>query len=157
MGPPQQRAGHQRGQASMSGANGASRGQHHRDPSDYHVNGNINRQPSNLTDASVNSSGTQRSNQGSAAPGASSTSVVASGAVRFKIWLGNDCRAIRVPSEISFQQLKDKVKDRFGIDDEIMIQYKDESTGGLADMFSDRDLDMALSKIPKLTFYARYV
>ncbi|KAL8692580.1 MAG: hypothetical protein Q9218_002428 [Villophora microphyllina] len=157
MGPPQQRAGHQRAQPSMSGANGASRNQHHRDPSDYHVNGNINRQPSNLTDASVNSSGTQRSNPANPAPGASTTSVAASGAVRFKIWLGNDCRAIRVPSEISFQQLKDKVKDRFGIEDEIMIQYKDESTGGFAEMFSDRDLDMALTKIPKLTFYARYV
>ncbi|KAL8703962.1 MAG: hypothetical protein Q9201_002863 [Fulgogasparrea decipioides] len=157
MGPPQSRSGHQRGQPSMSGVNGAPRGQHHRDPSDYHPGAHINRQPSNLTDASVNSSGTHRSNPANVAPSASTTSVAASGAVRFKIWLGNDCRAIRVPSEISFQQLKDKVKDRFGIEEGIMLQYKDESTGGFADIFSDRDLDMALTKIPKLTFYARYV
>ncbi|KAL8972282.1 MAG: hypothetical protein Q9183_000639 [Haloplaca sp. 2 TL-2023] len=157
MGPPQSRAGHQRGQPSQSGMNGVPRGQHHRDPSDYHPNAHINRQPSNLTDVSVNSSGTHRSTPATSAPSQSTTSAAASGAVRFKIWLGNDCRAIRVPSEIGFQQLIDKVKDRFGIEDEIMIQYKDESTGGFADMFSDRDLDMALTKIPKLTFYARYV
>lgn len=157
MGHAQPRAGHQRGQPSQSGANGAPRSQHHRDPSDYHQNTHINRQPSNLTDASVNSSGTHRSTPANSAPSASTTSVAASGAVRFKIWLGNDCRAIRVPSEISFQQLKDKVKDRFGIEDEIMIQYKDETTGSFAEMFSDRDLGMALTKIPKLTFYARYV
>ncbi|KAI4277525.1 MAG: hypothetical protein LQ337_001697 [Flavoplaca oasis] len=157
MGPPQQRNGHHRGQPSVSGPSGAPPGQHYRNQSDYHQQGPINRQPSNLTDASANSSGTQRSNPAHQAPGASATSVAATGAMRFKIWFGDECRAIRVPTELSFLQLKDKVKDRFGLEDEIMIQYRDESSGNYVEMFSDRDLDQALTRNPKLTFYTRYV
>ena len=62
-----------------------------------------------------------------------------------------------MPTELSFLQLKDKVKDRFGLEDEIMIQYRDESSGNYVEMFSDRDLDQALTRNPKLTFYTRYV
>lgn len=131
MGPPQHRAGHNRGQPSMSGANGAPPGQHYRNQSDYHQQAPINRQPSNLTDASANSSGTHRSTPANSAPNASTTNVAASGALRVKIWFEDDCIVIRVPSEINFQQLKDKVTDRLKLDDEIMIQYKDESTGAM--------------------------
>ncbi|KAL8681592.1 MAG: hypothetical protein Q9186_002332 [Xanthomendoza sp. 1 TL-2023] len=169
MAPPQQRAGHQRGQPSVSGPSveacrtsqppglGVPLVQQYRNPSDYHPQGPINRQPSNLTDASANSSGTHRSNAANSAPSASTTNVAATGAMRFKIWFGDECRAIRVPSELSFQQLKDKVKDRFGLEDEIMIQYRDESSGSFVEMLSDRDLDLALTRNPKLTFYTRYV
>lgn len=64
---------------------------------------------------------------------------------------------IRVPADISFQQLKDKVRDRLKLEDEILIQYKDEASGGYAEMLSDRDLDGALARNQKLTLYVRYV
>ncbi|CAL8581010.1 bud emergence protein 1 [Xanthoria parietina] len=158
MAPPQQRNGHQRSQPSVSGASGAPPGQQqYRNQADYHQQAPINRQPSNLTDASATSSGTHRSNPGNQAPSASATNVAATGAMRFKIWFGDECRAIRVPTELSFLQLKEKVRDRFGLEEEIMIQYRDESSGNLVAMFSDRDLDQALTRNPKLTFYTQYV
>ncbi|KAL8775264.1 MAG: hypothetical protein Q9209_000270 [Squamulea sp. 1 TL-2023] len=157
MAPPQHSNGHHRGQPSVSGTNGAPPGQQYRNQSDYHQQAPINRQPSNITDASVNSSGTHRSNPANqAAPSTSATNVAATGAMRFKIWFGDECRAIRVPSELSFQQLKDKIKDRFGLEDDILIQYRDESSGSYVDMHNDRDLDLALTRNPKLTFYTRY-
>lgn len=158
MAPPQQRNGHQRSQPSVSGASGVPPGQQqYRNQADYHQQAPINRQPSNLTDASATSSGTHRSNPGNQAPSASATNVAATGAMRFKIWFGDECRAIRVPTELSFLQLKEKVRDRFGLDEEIVIQYRDESSGNLVAMFSDRDLDQALTRNPKLTFYTQYV
>ncbi|KAI4188049.1 MAG: hypothetical protein L6R41_002393 [Letrouitia leprolyta] len=157
MGPPQHRAGHHRGQPSFSGMNGAAPGQHYRNQSDFHQQESINRQPSNLTDASATSSGTHRSTPANSAPSASTTNVAASGALRVKIWFEDDCIVIRVPSEISFLQLRDKVRDRLKLEDDIMIQYKDEATGGYAEMVSDRDLDVALTRNPKLTLYVRYV
>ena len=158
MGPPQTGAGHHRGQPSVSGANGVIPGQHYRNQPDYHHHqAPINRQPSNLTDASANSSGTHRSTPANSAPSASTTNVAASGALRVKIWFEDDCIVIRVPSEINFQQLKDKVRDRLKLEDDVMIQYKDESTGSYTEMLSDRDLDVALTRNPKLTLYVRYV
>lgn len=157
MGPPQHRAGHHRGQPSVSGINGTAPGQHYRNQSEFHQQESINRQPSNLTDASATSSGTHRSTPANSAPSASTTNVAASGALRVKIWFEDDCIVIRVPSEISFLQLKDKVRDRLKLEDDIMIQYKDEATGGYAEMVSDRDLDLALTRNPKLTLYVRYV
>lgn len=63
---------------------------------------------------------------------------------------------IRVPNDISFQQMRDKVRDRLKLEDQITIQYKDEASGGFAEMLSDRDLDMAIERNPKLTLYVRY-
>ncbi|KAL9017088.1 MAG: hypothetical protein Q9185_005548 [Variospora sp. 1 TL-2023] len=157
MGPPQHRGNHQRGQPSVSGMNGAPPGQHYRNHQDHYQQASINRQPSNLTDASATSSGTHRSTPANSAPGASATNVAASGALRVKIWFEDDCIVIRVPSDISFQQLKDKVRDRLKLEDDIMIQYKDEASGGYAEMLSDRDLDVALARNPKLTLYVRYI
>ena len=156
MSPPQSRGGHQRNQPSLSGTNGAPAGQHHyRNQSDYHTQTSINRQPSNLTDTSANSSGTHRSTPGTSAPNASATNLAASGALRVKIWFEDDCIVIRVPSEISFQQLNDKLRDRLKIEDTISIQYKDDPSGGYRDMQSDRDLDIALTRNPKLALYVR--
>ncbi|KAL9613609.1 MAG: hypothetical protein Q9167_001836 [Letrouitia subvulpina] len=158
MGPPQNRGAHQRNQPSVSAQNGTPPSQQHfRNQSDYQHQSTINRQASSLTDTSANSSGTHRSTPTNSAPSASTTNVAASGALRVKIWFEDDCIVIRVPSEISFQQLKAKLKDRLKIQDDIMIQYKDEPTGNYTEMLSDRDLDVALARNPKLTLYVRYV
>lgn len=64
---------------------------------------------------------------------------------------------IRVPHDISFQQLKDKVKDRLKLEDEIVMQYKDDGIAGYAEMLNDRDLDAAIARNSKLTLYVRYI
>ena len=153
MGPPQHRGGHQRNQPSVSASNGVpSRESHY-----YQHQTTIKRQPSSLTDTSANSSGTHRSTPTTSAPSASTTNVAASGALRVKIWFEDDCIVIRVPSEISFQQLKEKLKDRLKTQNEdIMVQYIDEPSATYAEMMSDRDLDVALRRNPKLTLYVRY-
>ncbi|KAL8905527.1 MAG: hypothetical protein Q9207_002589 [Kuettlingeria erythrocarpa] len=157
MGPPQHRGNHHRGQPSVSGMNGGPQGQQYRNPAEHQQQAHINRQPSNLTDASATSSGTHRSTPTNSAPSASTTNVAASGALRVKIWFEDDCIVIRVPNDISFQQLRDKVRDRLKLEDDITIQYKDEASGGFAEMLSDRDLDVAIERNPKLTLYVRYV
>lgn len=157
MGPLQTRSAHQRNQPSVSAQNGTPPlQQHFRNQSDYQHQSTINRQASSLTDTSANSSGTHRSTPTNSAPSASTTNVAATGALRVKIWFEDDCIVIRVPSEISFQQLKAKLKDRLKIQDDIMVQYKDEPTGNYTEMLSDRDLDVALARNPKLTLYVRY-
>lgn len=155
MAPPQDRMSHhQRNPSAVPAVNGASGGQsNYRNPADFPHQAAINRQPSSLTQASGTSSGTHQS--GPAANG-SATNVISSGALKIKVFFEDDCIAIRVPSDISFQQLKDKLKDRLKVNDEIMVQYKDEPTGNFAELLSNRDLGNALTRNPKLQLYIQY-
>ena len=146
--PPQQRVSHQRSQPSVSAANGIQPGQ-----PNYPQQSVINRQPSSLTQTSGTSSGTPHSTSANSAPNTSTTNVASSGALKIKVHFEDDVIAIRVPSEISFLQLKDKLKDRLKIQDDLMIQYKDEPSGNYAELISDRDLDTALTRNPKLALY----
>ena len=157
MGPPHHRISHQRSNTSVPATNGASSGyQSHRGPQDYHSQAAINRQPSSLTQASGTSSGTHHSTPATSAPNTSSTNVAASGALKIKVFFEDDLIAIRVPSEITFQQLREKLKDRLKIQDDIIVQYKDEPSATYAELLSDRDLDVALGRNPKLTLYVGY-
>jgi len=144
MGPPQHKVIHQRSQGST---NGVTQGQHYRNQPEYQYQNAVKPQPSTITQASSSSS----------APNNSTTNVNASGALKIKVNFQDDLIAIRVPSEISFEQLKDKLQDRLKVQDEIMIKYKDEPTNEYISMLSDRDLYMALSRNPKLTLYVGYV
>ena len=158
MGPPAQRMSHQRSQQSMPGQNGMAPSQAYRGPADYQSQAAINRQPSSLTQASSNSGG-QYQNSGPISgppPSGSATSVAVTGALKIKVNFEDDLIAIRVPSEINFQQLRDKLKDRLRIQDDIVIQFRDEPTGNHAELANDRDLDLALSRNPKLTLYVGY-
>lgn len=156
MAAPQQRVSHQRSHPSVSATNGASVGQQ-----SYHgklesqQQAAINRQPSSLTQASGTSSG-NRSTPANSASNTSTTNVASSGALKIKVHFEDDVIAIRVSSEISFVQLKDKLKDRLKVQDDIAIQYRDEPTGSYAALLSDRDLDMALRRNPKLALYISY-
>lgn len=76
--------------------------------------------------------------------------------MKIKVYFQDDLIAIRVPSDISFYQLKEKLKDRLKVNDDIIVQYKDEPTGGFAEMLSDNDLDMALQRNSKLALYVGY-
>ena len=152
MGPPQQRSNHQRNQPSgQNGVNGSNQGpQHYRSSSDIQYTSTINRQPSSLTQASG------ISNRSTPPVTGSSTTNVTSGALKIKVFFEDDLIAIRVPSDIGFKQLRDKLKDRLKVQDDVMIQYKDEPSQGYAELLSDRDLDMALQRNPKLTLYVGY-
>ncbi|KAL8825748.1 MAG: hypothetical protein Q9191_004221 [Dirinaria sp. TL-2023a] len=157
MGPPHHRISHQRSNNSVPATNGVSSTYPgHRGPQDYPGQAAINRQPSSLTQASGTSSGTHHSTPATSAPNTSSTNVASSGALKIKVFFEDDLIAIRVPSEISFQQLREKLKDRLKIQEDIIVQYKDEPSSTYAEMLSDRDLDVALGRNPKLTLYVGY-
>lgn len=152
MGPPQHKISQQRSQNSVQNGlpqQGQQQGQqqHYRNQSDYQHTNAIKPQPSTITQASSNSS---------AAPNNSTTNVNASGAVKIKVNFQDDLIAIRVPAEINYLQLKDKLRDRLKIPDDILISYRDEPTGHTYEMLSDRDLDMAFSRCQKLTLFVDY-
>ncbi|KAF7591336.1 bud emergence protein 1 [Aspergillus hancockii] len=108
-------------------------------PSISHSNGApppMNRQPSSLTQVSTTSSG---------------------GAMKVKVSFQGDLIAIRVPGDISFQQLREKLVDRLKITDEITVQYKDEPSGQHVDLVSDSDLDSAIQRNSKLTLFVELV
>jgi len=143
--PPQPKAIQQRTEHSMQ--NGTAQGpQQYRNQPEYQHQNALRSQPSNMTQASSSSS----------APNNSTTAVNTSGALKIKVNFQDDLIAIRVPSEINFLQLMDKLKERLKIPDDIVISYKDEPSGQIYGMLSDRDLDTALNRCQKLTLYVDY-
>lgn len=72
-------------------------------------------------------------------------------AIKVKVFFQDDIIAIRVPSDINFQQLQDKLRDRLKVTEEWAIQYRDEASNNFLDMLSDHDLDTALQRNSKLT------
>ncbi|TAQ87130.1 hypothetical protein B7494_g4541 [Chlorociboria aeruginascens] len=79
-------------------------------------------------------------------------------AMKVKIYFGDDLIAIRVPTDIQYQQLYDKIRDRLKIPqgEEIALFYKDESSGERPGLISDNDLDFALGRNEKLVIYVEY-
>jgi bud emergence protein 1 len=138
----QQRPNHQRNQSSQQYSNGGN-SMYGAPPQ------GVQRQQSNLTQMSTNSSSTPPL-QG---PGGAANP---SGALKIKVFFEDDLIAIRVPDNITFLALKDKLKERLKVREEIMIQYKDEPSGGYAELLNDRDLDLALQRNAKLTLYVGY-
>lgn len=94
----------------------------------------MNRQPSSLTQAS----------------GASNSN---SSAMKVKVFFQDDLIAIRIPSGVSMQHLKDKLSDRLKIQEDIIVQYRDESSGTYVDLMSDADLENAMQRNNKLTLF----
>ncbi|KAI9817938.1 MAG: bud emergence protein 1 [Thelocarpon impressellum] len=101
----------------------------------------LDRQASSLTQAS---NGSQPSATSAGQGG---------GALKIKVYYSDEIIAIRVPTDISFQRLREKLKERLLVGDEIAVQYKDEPSNEYIDMRSDNDLDVALQRNPKLTLY----
>lgn len=79
-------------------------------------------------------------------------------AMKVKIYFGDDLIAIRVPTDIQFQQLYDKIRERLKIPqgEEIALSYKDERSGERPALLSNSDLDMALERNDKLILYVDY-
>ncbi|GJC78479.1 protein scd2/ral3 [Colletotrichum liriopes] len=103
----------------------------------------MNRQPSSLSQS-----------QPPATPGVGQGQVM-----KIKLYFNGDLIAIRVPTEIQFQQLYDKIVDRLKIPvgEEIQLFYKDEATGDKPNLMSDNDLDYALQRNEKLLLYVEQV
>ncbi|KAJ5580881.1 hypothetical protein N7450_007182 [Penicillium hetheringtonii] len=92
----------------------------------------MNRQPSSITQASGTSN---------------------SSAMKVKVFFQDDLIAIRIPSGVTLQHLKDKLSDRLKIQEDIIVQYRDESSGTYVDLMSDADLENAMQRNTKLTLF----
>ncbi|KAF4126891.1 hypothetical protein GMORB2_0628 [Geosmithia morbida] len=80
-------------------------------------------------------------------------------AMKIKMYYNGDLIAIRVPSDIQYQQLFDKIRDRLKVPDgeEVQLFYKDEATGEKPNLMSDSDLDYALQNNEKLLLFVEVV
>lgn len=80
-------------------------------------------------------------------------------AMKVKLSYNGDLIAIRVPTDIQFRDLFDKIRDRLKIPagEQIDLFYKDEPTGDKPGMLSNNDLDFALQRNEKLLLYVEHV
>ncbi|KAK6579751.1 hypothetical protein PZA11_007987 [Diplocarpon coronariae] len=76
-------------------------------------------------------------------------------AMKVKIYYGDDLIAIRVPAEIPYPHLYEKIRERLKIPpgQEISLSSKDEQSGERPGLRSDHDLDVALQRNDKLIIY----
>ncbi|EHK17925.1 uncharacterized protein TRIVIDRAFT_182629 [Trichoderma virens Gv29-8] len=83
----------------------------------------------------------------------------AGAAMKIKMYYNGDLIAIRVPTDIQFQQLCDKVRDRLKVspNEQVQLFYKDEQTGDKPSLTNDADLDDALNRNEKLMLYVEVV
>jgi bud emergence protein 1 len=83
----------------------------------------------------------------------------AGSAMKVKMYYNGDLIAIRVPNDIQFQQLYEKVRDRIKLvnGEQLQLFYKDEPTGDKPSLMSDNDLDYALQRNEKLLLYVEVV
>ena len=81
------------------------------------------------------------------------------GAMKVKLCYNGDLIAIRVPTDIQFPQLYQKIQERLkiGPSEQIQLFYKDEATGDKPSMMSNNDLDYALQRNEKLLLYVEQV
>jgi len=75
--------------------------------------------------------------------------------MKVKLNFKGDLVAIRVPTDIQYQPLYEKIRDRLKIapEDPVQLYYKDEATGEKPSMMNNGDLDYALSRNEKLHLY----
>lgn len=73
--------------------------------------------------------------------------------IKVKIQYEGELIAIRLPRDVTYKQLEEKLQDRLGAVLE-SIQYKDEPTNTFVNLMSDNDLNTALSRNSKLVLYA---
>ncbi|RIB26013.1 hypothetical protein C2G38_1955584 [Gigaspora rosea] len=73
--------------------------------------------------------------------------------MKIKISYKDDKIAIRVPSDVTFAQLREKICDRLG-EKVSSLSYRDERTNEINPIDDDDDLNNALDSCPKLLIYA---
>jgi bud emergence protein 1 len=79
--------------------------------------------------------------------------------MKVKMYYNGDLIAIRVPSDIGFNALFDKIRDRLKVPegDQMQLFYKDEASGDKPNLMSDGDLDYALQRNEKLLLFVEVV
>ena len=73
--------------------------------------------------------------------------------VKIKIEYQGEMIAVRLPKDVSFAQLQDKMQERLGTISFNNIQYKDEASGQVLDIYGDQDFSAAISRNPKLKLF----
>lgn len=75
--------------------------------------------------------------------------------MKVKLHFNGDIIAIRVPTDIPFQALNDKILDRLKIPqgEHVQLSYKDDASGEKPPLMNDEDLDIALQRNEKLLVY----
>jgi len=75
--------------------------------------------------------------------------------MKVKLSFNGDMIAIKVPSDIVFRSLYDRILERLRIpqDEPVQLSYKDEATGDKPPLMSNKDLDYALERNEKLLIY----
>lgn len=88
-------------------------------------------------------------------PSQTSMGAPTTGVIKVKMWFHGECIAIRVPSDVSFQQLCDRIRDRLKLPhhESIRVACTDQTTGDRIDLLSNNDLDYALHRNEKLTLH----
>ncbi|KAH7319866.1 hypothetical protein B0I35DRAFT_478171 [Stachybotrys elegans] len=91
--------------------------------------------------------------------GAQSVQAQPGAAMKVKLYYNGDLIAIRVPTDIQFEQLCDKIRDRLKVSpsEQLQLFYKDEPTGDKPNLMSNNDLDFALQRNEKLLLYVEVV
>jgi bud emergence protein 1 len=79
----------------------------------------------------------------------------AGSSMKVKLSYNGELIAIKVPADVSFESLYDKIVDRLKIPpgEEPQLSYKDEATGDKPPLMSNNDLDVALQRNEKLLLY----
>lgn len=77
--------------------------------------------------------------------------------IKIKVFFQDDLIVVRVPMDISLQQLREKIKDRLKVDENILLRYKDEPSRGFVELLSDSDLETAIQRNTKLMVYVGLV
>ncbi|PFH60050.1 hypothetical protein XA68_11534 [Ophiocordyceps unilateralis] len=80
-------------------------------------------------------------------------------AMKIKVRFKDEVFAMRVPKDVQFQDLHDKIRDRVKAvpGEQIQLYYQDELSGVLQSLLSDNHLDYALQRHEKLTLYVEVV
>lgn len=100
----------------------------------------MNRQPSSLTQESVTSSN---------APTSAS-------AIKVKVMFEGEIIVIRVPSDITYLELLEKLKYRLNVSEDLVLRYKDEPSNSTVCLNNEKDLAGALQMNSKLTVFVDY-
>lgn len=76
-------------------------------------------------------------------------------ALKVKVYFGDDLIAMRLPTDVQYQQLYDKIRDRLKIPqgEDIALFYKDELSLERLSLMSNNDLNSALRRNDKLIIY----
>jgi bud emergence protein 1 len=78
-------------------------------------------------------------------------------AFKVKLFFNGDTFVIRVPSDINFQLLNEKVRERVKVGGDLQLFYRDEASGDKLGLMSDNDLNYALDHNEKLVIFVEQV